>query len=136
MSASVPSRWFPDRAPTWSEVLLTPASVFMVTTILMTSPGVSWPAVALGVVLTVTTLGPFTATASGRRFDDWGRKQSPRQRAAVILLFAGGVWLVAELALVPPAWLTNAAVGVLLGTAVYVVGHVADAGTISGWRPT
>lgn len=130
-----PATWLPDRPPTWSELLLTVASLFMIGGLFTTLPSVSWPAVAVGAVGAVVAMGPFAATTTGQRIDDWGDRIGGRGKLAVIAVFAVATGLAPALSLVPVAVVTNVTAGILLGTAVYVLGHLAAARSVSGWRP-
>jgi phage shock protein PspC (stress-responsive transcriptional regulator) len=135
MDVARPAAWVPDRPPTWSELLLTVASLFMIGGLFRTLPYVSWPAVAAGSVGAVAVMGPFAATTYGRRLDDWGRRIGGRKKIAVVAGFAVALGLAPTLSVVPVAFVTNFAAGILLGTAVYVVAHLAAARSVSGWRP-
>ena len=79
--------YFPERPPTWSEVVLTLLAVGTISGRLLTD-SVSVPLAVAGFLLFALALGPGSASGPGQRADQWFRDIGKRGRGSVIVLFS------------------------------------------------
>lgn len=127
--------YFPDRSPTWTEVLLVAMIVaFILVPEALGEVTMSWPAFVAGFLAFGIALGPAGATRAGKRVGEWFGAIGVEGRLAVIGAFAVAVIASRRIAVVPDELLADAAVGGLVMVVVYFLGHVALAGGVSGWR--
>jgi hypothetical protein len=128
---SLPARYFPDRSPTWAEVVVGLLAAFEILSELLFS-GVSLPAAVVGFSLFGLALGPAANTGVGRRVGRWFRSRAVAERAALIVMFFTVVVATSRLELVPGSLLSDFAVGGLAAVVCYLFAYLAWAGEISG----
>ena len=136
MSFIRPSAWLPDRTPTWTDVTMTALGLALLGLNLVTSTAIAWPVVAVGAVLSIGAMGPFSTTRTADRLEAWAEARGGRGRLLVVGLFVAGTLLAVWPADTPATLLTSFAAGIFAGTAVFVAIHVWAAGEIDGWQPT
>ncbi|WP_436347214.1 hypothetical protein [Natronorubrum sp. FCH18a] len=128
-----PSEYFPDRAPTWTEVGLCVLVVVGFLPQIHVRSAISWPAVLVGFLATAVALGPGANSALGERVGQWFTRIGIGGRAVVIVLYAIGVVVLVRSDSIPSEPLVDVGYGVLLAGVLYVVAYVAWAGEVSGW---
>ncbi|MGA9400503.1 hypothetical protein [Haladaptatus sp.] len=128
------SDWFPDRPPTWGEILPTTLISFSLAADPSVFDTISWAWVAVGFVLTGIGLGPARATALGKRFGQWFRDIGVTGRISAIILFFVVAWGTLLTVEIPIAVIDSFVVGMWAALILYFLAHIAHAGEISGWR--
>lgn len=121
----------PERTPTRGDLLATALGLAWATLQLTMADRVAWPVFAGSAVL-VLALAPLATTSPAVRLRRSVPALGVRGRTAVILAFAGAVWLAAWLVDIPATILLSHGTGVIVGTAVVVVVQVV-AGAVDGW---
>lgn len=127
--------FFPDRPPTWTEVILAVGVATVTLPETFAASAVSWPTFGGGALLTGLALGAVSATASGRRFRRWLRTIDPMVRAVGIIGLLVACSIPIWLELLSPSLLIDVASGALAATIVYMFAHLAWAQSIAGWIP-
>ncbi|ERG99136.1 MAG: hypothetical protein J07HQX50_00278 [Haloquadratum sp. J07HQX50] len=128
------SAYFPDRSPTWAEVLTGALIGVSVGVDALSSATVSWPAGVAGFLIFTVALGPGANSSLGGQIGQWFRNISVTGRVAVIVLFMLITGVVLRFDAVPDALIADAASGGLLATLLYVIVYIAWAGEVSGWK--
>ncbi|SDR38937.1 hypothetical protein [Natronobacterium texcoconense] len=124
--------YFPDRPPTWTEVVLgVLVLVAIAPRIYVDSP--SAPALLVGFLAFAVALGPAATTTAGRRIEEWFRRIGVVGRAIVLLTFLASTLLAYRLEAIPSTLVGDAAVGGLLAVILYLAAHVLLTREISGW---
>jgi hypothetical protein len=126
--------WFPDRTPTWTEIIIAVLLTVTVATDFLSPSTISWLAVTVGFVVFAVAMGPAGNTSLGQRIGQWVREIGSSSRATAIILFAIAVGVIFQLDWIPVALISNAASGGLLAFILYTVAYVAWAGEVSGWN--
>jgi hypothetical protein len=128
---SVPARYFPDRSPTWTEVVV---GLLVTVEILVevTSSEIALPAATLGFLTFALAVGPAANTGVGERVGGWFRARTVAERAVVIVLFFVVVVVTSRLEPVPGGLLSDFAVGGLGAVVCYLLAYLVWAGEISG----
>jgi len=120
--------YFPDRPPSWSELLF--VGIIAVTLLPnMVAHVSSLSTVAIVFVLT-------TASLATEGVEDWFHRIGTGGRALLVVAVFLAVLLIAELAPGARSLLNDAATGVLLATSLYFAAFLARERTVSGWRAT
>jgi len=128
------SKWFPDRPPTWTEVII---AVFVAVAIfpdLLSPSTMSWPMFVVGFLSVPFAVGPIARTAFGRWVGRWYRRIGAVGRAIVIGLFMFAVLSVVRTGPLSSSLVRDFGVGGMVATFVYLIAHLMWAGTVSGWR--
>jgi hypothetical protein len=128
------SAYFPNRHPTWTEVIIAVLFAGSVAPDFLLLSTISWPAVAVGFVVFAVAVGPATNTSLGKRIGQWFRDIGISGRATAIILFLIAVVLLYQLDWVPNTFISDAASGGILAFIVYMVAYVVWAGEVSGWK--
>jgi len=123
--------YFPDRPPTWAEVLATLSGV--VTVVAEQDGSMSLPVAAAGFLLCLVALGPGAATAGGQWLGRWFRGLDGVDRGLALFVLFATVAVVSLVTRVPESGLTDALTGTLLAVLLYLLVHVVRAGGVSGW---
>jgi len=124
--------YFPERPPTWAEVVTTLFVVVTVSGRLLTD-SVSVPLAVVGFALFAVVVGPGAASRFGQRVGQWFRGLGKDGRTAAIIVFFAAVAVLSQVAEALVLVLADAAAGGMLAVALYVVVHAARAGGIEGW---
>ena len=130
MRSALLSAWFPDRAPTWTDVAVAALAVAWLVFDLRSLDRVAWGWVAAGFLSFVVGAGPGAKSAPGRAVGRWFRAVGVVGRILLVLLFAAGVWLADATLGIPPTPATSFAAGVMLGVVAFVPAHVLYAGGV------
>jgi hypothetical protein len=126
--------YFPDRSPTWSEVLtVVTAPVSIGSWLQLLSPS-SLPAVALGFVGAAILLGPVAQTRVGKQIDRWATEIGRLGRATVIALFAIAVIVALGFEAIPTG-LYGVSLGIFLFSVLLLAAYVLHERPIEGWIP-
>ena len=120
--------YFPDRPPTWSEVL---TSVLVAGALLpnMIVGIASIPTVVVGFLLTTLSLAT-------KRVEEWLHRLGTSGRGILVLSVFLTTLLIALLAPDLYTLLNDAGTGILLATTIYFAVFLARERTVSGWRAT
>ena len=119
--------YFPNRPPTWAEVLGSVATAFLLPNFVAAID--SLPVAAAGFILFLLAL-PFKAV------EDWFHRIGMAGRFLLIAGVFMGVQLIAELAPQLTPILADVATGGLLATLLYFTAFLARERTVSGWTAT
>ena len=119
--------YFPDRPPTWAEVVGSVATTFLLPNMLSGIGSVT--VAAAGFLLFVLAL-PL------KRVEDWFHRIGMGGRVLLIFGVFAGVQLIAELAPELTPILADAATGGLLATLLYFTAFLVRERTVSGWTAT
>lgn len=133
MSLLVVGAWFPDRPPTWIDVLVGAFAVGWVAFELVVDDPVVPAWLAVGFLAFVLAVGPVANSAVGARIGAWFRGIGVLGRATVIVGFAVAVVVVRSRVDVPDAAVTSFAGGIIGGVALLVALHLLQARTVEGW---
>lgn len=128
------SKYFPNRTPTWTEVIISVLVVGMIAPDFLSPSTISWPAATVGFVIFAVAIGPASTTSLGKRIGQWFREIGVSGRAIAIILFAITVGAIFQLDWVPTSLINDATSGGLLAVFLYTVAYVAWAGEVSGWK--
>ena len=128
------SKYFPNRAPTWTEVVIAVLLAGSTVTDFLSPSTISWPAVIVGFVVFAIAVGPAAATSFGKQVGQWFRGIGFGGRATAIILFIIGVTVLFQIDSIPRALIDDAATGGLLALISYMIVYVAWAGEVSGWK--
>ena len=139
MMISVPSNiqtrlsaFFPDRQPTWTEVIIGVLIGIDIGPDVLAPASLSWPAAVTGFLAFSVALGPGARSSFGRQIGQRFRSIGVTGRVAVIVLFAVTVGVVTRFDMVPSALIADVATGGLLATLLYLVTYLICAGGVSG----
>lgn len=127
------TRYFPDRPPTWLEVIIGALVVSMILPDFLAPKQLSWPAVLLGFLAFALAIGPVARTSFGIRIGCWFRAIGVTGRLVVISVFAFLVAIAAASDVVPLAPLSDAATGGLVAVLLYLLVYIATVREVSGW---
>ncbi|ERH06981.1 MAG: hypothetical protein J07HN4v3_02608 [Halonotius sp. J07HN4] len=119
---------FPNRPPTWLEVVLTVSVILTLLPNLVTAIS-SPPTVVVGFVLT-------TAALVTEGVEDWLHRIGMDGRVLLIMAVFLVVPLIDELAPAVSVLLNDAATGLLVATVLYFAVFVARERAVSGWTAT
>lgn len=130
------SNWFPDRPPTWMEVV--PTALMWIPLAISLSPfdSISWTWGAVGFVLCGFGMGPAGTTSLGKRFGQWFRDIGVAGRTVSIVFFAVGVWWTMFTVDIPTVPVNSYVAGMCLSLVASLLAYLADAGEIDGWSAT
>lgn len=128
------SAYFPERSPTWTELLVGVLLLIEVGSDWVSRSAISWPAAATGFLTFSIALGPGANTSLGERIARWFRNIGLSGRFVVIVLFAATVGVVVQFDSVLGALAADAASGGLLAVLLYLVVYVVLAGEVSKWK--
>lgn len=127
---------FPDRAPTWLEVVTAVAAVVHIAGALLADDTLIPLHAGAGFFSGLILMGPIAASLAGTAVDARFQSTTKRQRGAFILLWIAVVVVATQaFGLEVPASFDDFLTGFLLAYAVMVVGHVVSTGAIDGWTP-
>jgi len=126
------SVYFPERPPTWAEVVTTLLVVATVSGRFVTD-SVSVPLAVAGFLLSAVTIGPGAASGFGQLIGQWFRDIGNGGRASAIVVFAAGVVILSQVAEDLVLVLADAAAGGMIAIALYVVVQAVRAGGVEGW---
>lgn len=127
------SALFPDRTPTWTDVLVGLLALAWIPLQLRGRGSIAPLPAALGFVAVLTLLGPVAATSVGRRAERRFRETDPVVRAMLVLVLLVPLLAALRLTDPPSAAVVGGAVGGMVGIAAFVLLHVLHAGEVSGW---
>lgn len=127
------SRYLPDRAPTWTEVVIGAFIALSIVPSFLPPSRPALPAAIIGFLAFAIALGPGARSSLGARIGRWFRDIGATGRLAVILGFAAAVAVVGVSGAVPMAPLRDAATGGLAAVLLYLTAHLVAAKEISGW---
>ena len=119
--------YFPNRPPTWAEVVGSVATTFLLPNMLSGIGSVT--VAAAGFIL-------FMLALPLKRVEDWFHRIGMGGRVLFIFGVFAGVQLIAELAPELTPILADAATGGLLATMLYFTAFLARKRTVSGWTAT
>jgi hypothetical protein len=94
----------------------------------------SWSWVAVGFVTVVVGAGPGSNSLPGEVLGHWFRSIGVAGRAAVIVLFMFGFWVVQTTFEIPPRPVVSLGTGVIGAIPLIVAVHLLIAGRPTGWR--
>ncbi|ERG91319.1 MAG: hypothetical protein J07HQW1_01353 [Haloquadratum walsbyi J07HQW1] len=128
------SAYFPDRPPTWTEVLIGVLVGVQIVPDILSPFTVSWSAAITGFLAFSVALGPGANSSLGRQIGQWFREIGVTGRVAVIVVFALTTVVVFRFDAVPDALITDAASGGLFAVFLYLIIYILWAGEVSGWK--
>ncbi|MCH7661148.1 MAG: hypothetical protein IH933_11425 [Euryarchaeota archaeon] len=128
------SSYFPNRPPTWMEVVIVAVVAVSFAPSFFSPSTLLWPAVLFGFLGFLVVAGPVANTTLGKEFGDWFQRIGGVGRLFVVFLFVVGVLALLQFSLVPPAWVDDTIAGMFLGIVVYMLSYILLAGGVSGWR--
>ncbi|OIB55568.1 hypothetical protein [Natrialba sp. SSL1] len=137
MNSTVLRAVFPDRPPTKTDVVaggLAGGLALLHGTWPAPGNGLRWEWIALGFVLGAIVLGPVAQSPVGKRIGTMARDLSIAARLVVIAIVIT-VTLVLATVVFPDVVFRNVSIGILAVIPFYVVGHVAVARELGGWKP-
>ncbi|MFC5970421.1 hypothetical protein ACFPYI_03675 [Halomarina salina] len=126
------TRWFPDRSPTWLEVLLGLGAIGQVAITAYTGTLV-WRWFGVGFAVFILAMGPASATTAGERFGAWFRTIGVGGRVALIVAFAVVLWTVSLTESVSAATLKSLGLGGLAACLVYFLAFLIIEREVEGW---
>jgi hypothetical protein len=127
--------YFPDRPPTWSDVVTVVSGLLYIGISVQSFQSSSLPAVALGFSSTVILIGPVAQTRVGKRIGRWVTEIGPDGRATVIGLFAIAVIVTFVFVGTPPEFIREAVLGTMMGYLLVMAAHILKERRIEGWLP-
>lgn len=128
------STYFPDRAPTWTEVLIGVLVGINFGFDVLSPETMSWPAVVAGFLVFSVALGPGGNSPFGRRVGQWFRDIGATGRLAVIGSFALSAIVMSRFNAVPYALIADAASGGLFACFLYLIAYLVLAKEVHGWK--
>lgn len=137
MPSTIQSRlaaYFPDRSPTWIDLLIAILIGVEVSPDVLSPATMSWPAAVTGFLVFSVALGPGANSSLGRRIGRWFRNIGVTGRFAVIVLFAIAAAITFRFDAVPNDLIADAATGGLLATFLYLSTYLLWTGEVSGWK--
>jgi hypothetical protein len=136
MVPEIVSNWFPDRPPTWMEVVSTALMWIPLAITLSPFDSISWTWAVVGFVSFAVAMGPARNTTLGRRVGEWFGNISVAGRGTVIVVFAIIVWWTMFTVDVPTVPVNSYVAGAWVAITLYTLAYLADAGEIDGWSAT
>ena len=128
------SAYFPDRPPTWTEVLIGVLVGIDVGFDVLSPENMSWFAVAAGFLVFSVALGPGSNSSLGRRVGQWFRDIGVTGRLVAIGSFALSAFILSQSATVPYALIADAASGGLFACSLYLIAYLVLAKEVHGWK--
>jgi len=128
------SAYFPDRSPTWIDVLIGILIGVEVGPDVLSPTTISWPAAVTGFLVFSVALGPGANSSLGRRIGQWFQSIGLTGRIAVIVLCAIAAVMTFQFDAMPNDLIADAANGGLFATLLYLITYVLWAGGVSGWK--
>ena len=125
--------YFPDRSPTWTEVLIVLLVIVGFVPSFFATPPQSSFVFAAGFVLALVLVGPVANSRPGRRLNESFDRFSPLARVFVLTFVILGIGLPFWVGPLPNWVLGDATIGAVISMLVYYIAFVAIAGEISGW---
>jgi len=126
-------RWYPERSPTWSDVIIpTVLLVGLSRHLIGTSPHY-WEWIATGFLTGLIFLGPVANSTVGDGFGTWFQEIGGAERIATIAVFTIVVGVIIYLFGLSTTTMASFAIGAIVSFLVYLVGHIAHSGEINGW---
>ncbi|ERH07479.1 MAG: hypothetical protein J07HN4v3_03120 [Halonotius sp. J07HN4] len=128
------SAYFPDRQPTWTEVVIGVLIGIDIGPNVLPPASLSWPAAVTGFLAFSVALGPGANSSFGQQIGQWWRGIGVTRGIGAIVLFAVTAGVVTRFDAVPNALIVDAATGGLLATLLYLIAYIVRARGVSGWK--
>jgi len=128
------SAYFPDRSPTWIDLLIAILIGVEVGLDVISPATISWRAAVTGFLVFSVALGPGANSPLGRRIGRWFRNIGVTGRLVVIVIFTIAAVITVRFDTVPTDLIADAASGGLLSTFLYLITYILCAGGVSDWN--
>ncbi|OYR55939.1 hypothetical protein [Halorubrum halodurans] len=120
----VPEAWYPDRPPTWTDVLVGVLALLWIPINLGSLRTIHWGWVGGGAAIGVVSVGPLANSRGGKRVGAWFRAIGVGGRLAVVLSFAAAVWIASNRVDVPSEIVTSAAGGFTISLVLFLLAYL------------
>jgi hypothetical protein len=124
------STWYPERPPTWTDVLVGVLALLWIPINLASLRTIHWSWMVGGAAIGLVSVGPLANSRAGKRVGAWFRAIGVGGRIVVILSFAAAVWIVSNRVDVPSETVTSAAGGFTISLVVYLLASLTHSGEI------
>ena len=124
------STWYPERPPTWTDVLVGVLALLWIPINLASLRTIHWSWMVGGAAIGLVSVGPLANSRGGKRVGAWFRAIGIGRRLAVILTFAAAVWIVSNRVDVPSEIVTSAVGGFMISLVVYLLAYLIHSGEI------
>ena len=125
--------YFPDRTPTWTEVVVVLLVIVGFVPSYYATPPRSWIVFVAGFVLALVLVGPVANSRIGRRVKDSFDRFPPVARVFLLTFVILGIGIPFWVGPLPNWILGDATIGAVISMLVYYIAFVAVSGEISGW---